>query len=89
MSLQLSKDIRTISDLKQKPRELIEHAKETRRPVVVTVNGRADAVILDAESYESLLMAARLADRLEEAEADVRHGRMQEIQAFFQGTFDE
>jgi prevent-host-death family protein len=35
---------------------------ETGKPVILTVNGRAEAVVQDAEAYQQLL------DRLEQAE---------------------
>ena len=33
----------------------IAHLKETKTPEVLTVNGRAEVVILDAESYQKLM----------------------------------
>jgi len=49
--------------------------KEKKTPLLLTVNGRAELVVQDAESYQALL------DRLERAEtvASIRRG-MQEFE---------
>ena len=45
MPIHLTDDIRTVTELKRKTREILRQVHETRRPVVVTVNGKADAVL--------------------------------------------
>jgi prevent-host-death family protein len=59
------RDIYSLTDFQRKTREHIERLKETGRPEVLTVNGRAEIVVQDAESYERLL------DVVERAEAIV------------------
>jgi prevent-host-death family protein len=61
MSLNLSEDIRSVTDLKRHTREILQQIHKTGRPVVLTVNGRADAVLLDAKTYEKHLKAFNLA----------------------------
>jgi len=39
--------------------------KETQRPVVLTVNGKAELVVQDAESYQALLEAVERAETVE------------------------
>lgn len=75
MSLNLSEDIRSVTDLKRHTREILQQVHRTGRPVVLTVNGRADAVLLDAKTYEKHLRAFNLARLLAEGEADVSAGR--------------
>lgn len=45
--------------------EIMRHLKRTRRPVVLTVNGKAAAVVQDAEAYQQLLDIAAGADAAE------------------------
>ena len=45
--------------------EIMRHLKETKRPVVLTVNGKAAAVVQDAEAYQRLLDIAAHADAAE------------------------
>ncbi|MGH9871838.1 MAG: type II toxin-antitoxin system Phd/YefM family antitoxin, partial [Pyrinomonadaceae bacterium] len=67
----ISEDIRPITDLKKHTRELLDQVRKTGRPVILTVNGRADAVLLDAKTYEKYLKASNLARLLGPAESDV------------------
>lgn len=57
-----TQDIGSLSDFQRRTREHIERLKETGRPRVLTVNGRAEVVVQDAEAYQRLL------DLVEEAE---------------------
>ncbi len=76
MSFSPSEDIRSVTDLKRNTREILQQVHKTGRPVVLTVNGRADAVLLDARTYEKYLSAFNLAGLLAEGEADVSAGRV-------------
>ena len=73
--MNLTEDIRSVTDLKRHTREILDHVHATGRPVVLTVNGRADAVLLDAAVYQKHLQAANLARLLAPAEAEVAEGR--------------
>ena len=76
MSLSLLEDIRSVTDLKRKTREILQQMHKTGRPVILTVNGRADAVLLDAKTYEKHLSAFNLAQLLAEGEQDIAVGRV-------------
>jgi prevent-host-death family protein len=80
--MNLSEDIRSVTDLKRHTREILQQIHKTRRPVVVTVNGRADAVLIDAKTYEKQLKAANMARFLAEAEEDISAGRVRPARAF-------
>lgn len=82
MSISLTEDIRSITDLKRHTREILDHVHQTGRPVVLTVNGRADSVIIDAKVYEKQLKAMNLARLLSEAEAQVSDGKARSARTF-------
>ncbi len=82
MSFNLSEDIRSVTDLKRRTREILEQIHKTKRPVVLTVNGRADAVLIDAKTYEKQLKAFNLARLLAEAESDISAGRVRSARSF-------
>jgi prevent-host-death family protein len=82
MSVSLTEDIRSVSDLKKHMREIFDQVRQTGRPVVVTVNGRADVVVLDAAVFEKKLKALNLAHFLAEAEVDIRAGRTRSARTF-------
>lgn len=70
-------DIHPLSEFQQGTEAFLAKLKETKAPIVLTVNGTAAAVVQDAESYKELL------DRLELLESIV--GIRKSIEEFEQG----
>jgi PHD/YefM family antitoxin component YafN of YafNO toxin-antitoxin module len=58
-------DIHSLTDFQRHAKEHIERLKETGRPEVLTVNGKAEVVVQDAAAYQKLL---ELVDRLQAIE---------------------
>ncbi len=56
-------DIHSLTDFLRNVRAHLKHLKETGRPEILTINGKAAVVVQDAESYQRLL------DLVEQAEA--------------------
>ena len=77
-----SDDIRSVTDLKRNTRQILDHLHSTGRPVIVTVNGRADSVLLDVRVYEMHLQAGNLAKLLAPAEREVEIGRTRPARNF-------
>jgi prevent-host-death family protein len=75
MGLSLTEDIKSVSEFKKQVREVFTQVHRTGRPVVITVNGRPDVVLLDATVFERKLSALNLQALLAEGEADVAAGR--------------
>ena len=82
MSISITEDIKTVSDLKKKTHAIFKQIHRTGRPVIVTVNGKPDAVLLDAEVFEKKLKAFNLGLLLSEAEAEVKEGRIRPARDF-------
>ena len=82
MSISLNEDFRSVAEFEQDPREILRQVHRTGRPVVVTVKGRPDVVVLDAATFERRLKLVNLARLLAEAEADVRAGRTRPADEF-------
>jgi prevent-host-death family protein len=53
-------DIRSISYVKSHAADIVLQVNETQRPVYVTQNGEAKAVLLDPQSYEKMKKALGL-----------------------------
>ena len=53
--LDLRRDINSLSDFKRNTPKFIQQMKDTGEPVVLTVNGRAEIVVQDAEAYQKLM----------------------------------
>jgi prevent-host-death family protein len=52
MPIKFSEDIVSLSDLKINPGKVVNHAKDSRRPVLLTSRGRGIAVVQGLEEYE-------------------------------------
>jgi prevent-host-death family protein len=64
------KDIESLTAFKRNTTEYVKKIKESGNPLILTVNGKAEIVVQDAESYQRML---NLLDRAETIEA-VREG---------------
>jgi len=84
--LDLSKDIQSMTEFRRKSAQFVKRLKATKRPVVLTINGKAEAVIQDAESYQRLLDIAAQSDVYEairQGIEDVSHGRTRPAREVF------
>ena len=77
-------DIRSVTDLKRNTREILDHLHESGRPIILTVNGRADSVLLDVRAYEKLLQAGNLAQLHAPAERDIVGGKTRLMREFME-----
>lgn len=68
--MKLTRDIQSLSTFKRDTAKLVRQMKKTKAPVVLTVNGKAELVVQDAESYQQLLDTK---DRMEAVEG-IRRG---------------
>lgn len=82
MKISLTEDFRTIQELEKDPRAVMKQVRQTGRPVVVTVKGKPDMVIVDVRTYEKRLQHRTLAQLLAEGEADIAAGRVRPIEEF-------
>ncbi len=73
--LDLANDIRSLSDFKRNTTELLERIRKTGHPLVLTINGRAEVVVQDAEAYQELLDRVETVEALQRGLADVKAGR--------------
>lgn len=67
------REVRSVTEFQRNIKEYVGRLKENKTPLVLTVNGRAELVVQDAESYQLIL------ERLERAEtiAAIRRGMEQ------------
>ncbi len=80
--MHIAEDIRPITDLEQNSNEILRQVRKTGRPIILTVKGKADAVLMDAKTYEKHLRAANMLRLLAPAEADVAEGRVRPVRSF-------
>lgn len=82
MTMSVTEDIHSITDLKRKTGKILEHLHQTGRPVILTINGKADAVLLDARMFEKYLQALNMSQLLAQAENDVRTKKTRPLRTF-------
>ncbi len=84
--MKYSRDIQSLSVFKRDSAKFLKQMKTTGEPIVLTVNGKAAAVVHDPDSYQEYL---RKKDRQETIEgikrgrADFEAGRFMEAEDFF------
>ena len=66
--------IRSISDLRNRAREISRLCHETGEPVFITKNGEGDLVVLSVAAWEREMARLDLYRLLDEAETDERRG---------------
>ena len=76
--IDITKDIQPLTTFRNNSVKLLGQLKRTGRPIVLTVNGRSEAVVQSAEAYQRLLDLAALHDEREgvrQGDEDVAAGR--------------
>lgn len=58
-------DIHSITDFQRNPKGILGKLKSSENPIVLTVNGKAELVVQDAQSYQKLLDKLQAAEDLE------------------------
>jgi prevent-host-death family protein len=76
--LDITSDIQSLTTFRRRSGDFMKQLKKSKRPVVLTVKGKAAAIVQDAEAYQRLLDIAACADAEEgirQGLDDVAHGR--------------
>ena len=72
--IQLNQDIHPLSEFRANAATLISQIRETKRPMVITQNGKSSVVILDVNEYESLLEKNEILKDVRTAEKQIDSG---------------
>jgi prevent-host-death family protein len=75
LMLDLANDIRSLSDFKRNTVDLLDRIRKTGNPMVLTINGKAELVVQDAEAYQALLDRVETLEGIQRGVADVKAGR--------------
>jgi prevent-host-death family protein len=84
--MDITKDIQPMTTFRNHSAEIMQHLKETKRPVILTVNGKATAVVQDAEAYQHLLdlaAEARVSEGIRQGLEDLKSGKTRAARAVF------
>ena len=68
-------NIRSLTDFKRNASSYVERIRETKSPMVLTVNGEAAAIVQDPRSFQELL------DRLKQLEEELRSIKLETLRS--------
>jgi prevent-host-death family protein len=88
--MKLSRDIQSLSVFKRDSSKILRQIKKTKQPVILTVNGKAAAVVHDPDSYEDYLRERERHEAIEGIRrglADVKAGRTKGAEDVFSDLF--
>ena len=75
MIVKISTDIKPVTYLKSRAKDMLEQVNETHRPIIITQNGEPRAVLQDTESYENMRNAIGILKLISLGEEDIRKGQ--------------
>lgn len=84
--LDITKDIQSLTTFRRSSGDFMKQLKKSKRPVVLTVKGKAAAIVQDAGAYQRLLDIAARAnaeESIRQGLEDVAHGRTRPAKEVF------
>jgi prevent-host-death family protein len=85
--LDITKDIQSLTTFRRRSGDFLRQLKKSRRPVVLTVKGKAAAIVQDAAAYQRLLDVAASIDANEgirQGLEDAKAGKLRPVTEFFE-----
>ena len=88
--MKLTRDIQSLSVFKRDTAKFLKQMRKTGQPIVLTVNGKAAAVVHDPDGYQEYLKAKErqeVIDGIRRGMDDVKAGRTRPAEEFFDEFF--
>ena len=76
MNINLKEDIKPISYIKTNAADMMDYINDHKNPIIVTQHGEARGVLLDVESYQSMVNALSIMKLLQVSEKAIQDGRV-------------
>jgi prevent-host-death family protein len=74
--INISQNIVSLSDFKNKASKMLHEIQSSRRPLVITQNGKAAAVLISPSDFDLLTEQARFVEVVQRGLEDVQNGRV-------------
>jgi prevent-host-death family protein len=84
--LDITSDIQSLTTFRRRSGDFMKQLKKTKRPVVLTVKGKAAAIVQDAKAYQQLLdmaAAANAEEGIRQGLEDMKQGKFRPAREFF------
>ncbi len=72
--IQLDEDIRPLSEFRSKVAFYFDKVKKTKRPLIITQNGKSAAILLNVSEYEAMIDKIEVLEDIKLAEAQIKDG---------------
>ena len=72
--IQLDQDIQPLSEFRSKIAFYFDKVKKTRRPLIITQNGKSSAILLDVSEYQSMVDKIEVLEDIRLSEAQIDQG---------------
>ena len=85
--LDITSDIQSLTTFRRRSGDFMKQLRKTKRPVVLTVKGKAAAIVQDAAAYQRLLDIAATAsaeEGIRQGLDDVKQGKVTPAREFFE-----
>jgi prevent-host-death family protein len=85
--IDITKDIQPLTTFRNNSVKFMQRLKKTRRPIILTVNGKPEAVVQSAAEYQRLMDLAAAADvneAIRQGLEDLREGRTRPMNEVFE-----
>lgn len=79
MKTRFSQDVVPLSDLKVNPGKIVNRAKNTHRPILLTSRGRGVAVVQGLDEYESHEEERAFVKAIAQGLMEVKEGKVQSL----------
>lgn len=84
-SISIQKNIVSLSNFKSKASRMLHDVQSSHRPLVITQNGKAAAVLISPADFDLLTEQVRFVDAVQRGLSDVQNGRLLPDEALDKG----
>ena len=85
--MDITNDIQSLTTFRRRSGDLMKQLKKTKSPLILTVKGKAAAILQDADAYQRLLDTAAISDAEEgirQGLDDAKRGKLRPAQEVFE-----
>ncbi len=72
--IQLDEDLQPLSEFRSKVAFYFDKVKKTKRPLIITQNGKSSAILLDVAEYQSIVDKIEVLEDIRLAEEQIKQG---------------
>jgi len=72
--IQIDEDIQPLSEFRSKVAFYFDKVKKTKRPLIITQNGKSAAILLDVSEYEAMVDKIEVLEDIKLAEVQISNG---------------